>query len=336
MGRSDLAGLVGLTLGLLVATESVATTVSQAALEAFQRPTSIPFPADNPFTPNKAALGKALYFEPRLSSGQNLNCASCHNPSFGWEVPVAGAIGSQNTPLGRRAPTVLNHAWGEHFFWDGRAATLEEQARGPIEADVEMNLPMAEAVRRLAAIDGYRTWFEDVFPGEGVTETTILQAIATFERTVVSGQAPFDRWVAGDAAAVSAAARRGFELFTGKAGCAGCHTGWNFSDDRFHDIGVPTDDEGRFDITRNPRDRFAFKTPGLRDLTLRGPFMHNGAFPDVEATLWFYASGGIERPSRSALIRPFTMSEDELRDLVAFLESLTAEAQTVALPVLPR
>jgi len=336
MRRSGLAVLAGLMVSLWVAADSAATSVSQSALEAFRRPTSIPFPADNPFTPNKAALGKALYFEPRLSAGQNLNCASCHNPSFGWEVPVAGAIGSQNTPLGRRAPTVLNHAWGEHFFWDGRAATLEEQARGPIEADVEMNMPMAEAVRRLAAIDGYRNWFDAVFPGEGVTETTIVQAIATFERTVVSGRAPFDRWVAGDADAVSPAVERGFALFTGKAGCAGCHTGWNFSDDRFHDIGVPTGDEGRFTVSGDPRDRFAFKTPSLRDLTLRGPFMHNGMFSDLESILRFYAGGGIDRPSRSALIRPFAMSEGELRDLLAFLESLTAEAQTVALPVLPR
>ena len=331
---SYLSALAGVIAVAAVAAADVAA--APVALEAFQRPASIPFPAENPFTPNKAALGKALYFEPRLSGGQNLNCASCHNPSFGWEVPVAGAIGSLNTPIGRRAPTVLNHAWGEHFFWDGRAASLEEQARGPIEADVEMNMPMAAAVRRLAAIDGYRDWFDDVFPGQGVTEATIVQAIATFERTVVSGQAPFDRWVAGDADAVSPAAKRGFEFFTGKAGCVACHTGWNFSDDRFHDIGVPTDDDGRFAVTGDPRDRFAFKTPGLRDLTLRGPFMHNGAFRDLEATVMFYASGGIDRPTLSPLMRPFDMSAGELRDLLAFLASLTAEAQTVALPILPR
>lgn len=313
-----------------------AASPSDAERESFRRPSTIPFPAENPFTPNKAALGKALYFEPRLSGGQNLTCASCHNPSFGWEVPLAGAIGSQNTPVGRRAPTVLNHAWGEHFFWDGRAASLEEQARGPIEADVEMNMPMDRLVHRLAAIDGYRDWFLDVFPESGVTETTILQAIATYERTVVSGQAPFDRWVAGDETALPPAARRGFALFTGKAGCVGCHTGWNFSDEQFHDIGLPTDDPGRQLITGDPRDHRAFKTPGLRDLTLRGPFMHNGSIPDLTGVLFFYASGGIDRPTRSPLIRPFAMDEAELADLMAFLASLTAEVQTTALPVLPR
>lgn len=315
---------------------ATATSLTAAELEDFRRPATIPFPADNPFTPNKAALGKALYFEPRLSGGQNITCASCHNPSFGWEVPLAGAIGSQNTPLARRAPTVLNHAWGEHFFWDGRAASLEEQARGPIEADVEMNMPMGQLVERLASIDGYRKWFNDVFPDQGITETTILQAIATFERTVVSGQAPFDRWVDGDDTALSASAKRGFALFNGKAGCAACHSGWNLSDDAFHDIGIFTEDPGRMGITGDPQDQHAFKTPGLRDLTLRGPFMHNGAFPDLATVILFYARGGIDRPSRSPEIRPFDVSDGELTDLLAFLESLTAEAQATALPVLPR
>src|SRR3954471_12211646 len=165
----------------------------------YRRPAEIPFPPSNPYTPERAALGKALYFDPRLSGHQNMNCASCHNPSFGWEVPLKGAIGAQNTMLGRNAPTVLNLAWSkDHYFWDGRAKTLEEQALGPIQADVEMNMKIPELVNRLKGIPEYRKWFEIAFPGEGISADAIAKSIATFERTVVSGYAPFDAWVEGD------------------------------------------------------------------------------------------------------------------------------------------
>lgn len=170
----------------------------------YRRPADIPFPATNPYTPEKAALGKSLYFDPRLSGNQNMNCASCHNPSFGWQVPLKGAIGSQNTMLGRNAPTILNQAWsGPHLFWDGRAPSLEEQANGPIQADVEMNLPLKDAVARLQNIPEYKSWFNAVFPKDGITGDTIVAAIATFERTVVSGYAPFDAWVDGEETAIS-------------------------------------------------------------------------------------------------------------------------------------
>src|SRR5688572_15149237 len=145
-----------------------------ALKEKYRRPADIPFPASNPYTPEKAALGKALYFDPRLSGHQNMNCASCHNPSFGWEVPLKGAIGAQNTMLGRNAPTVLNLAWSkDHYFWDGRAKTLEEQALGPIQADVEMNMALPELVKRLQGIPEYKKWFDIAFPGEGLKAETI-------------------------------------------------------------------------------------------------------------------------------------------------------------------
>ncbi|WP_181703034.1 cytochrome-c peroxidase [Chthonobacter albigriseus] len=319
---------------LLVSTVWPAWATS--SLEDFKRPTTIPFPADNPYTPEKAALGKALFFEPRLSGAENMTCASCHNPSFGWEVPVETAVGSQNTRLGRQAPTVLGSAWIHPFFWDGRAATAEAQAKGPIESPAEMNLPLEVAVQRLSAIKGYSAWFDQVFPGTSVTPDTIVAAIATFERTVVPSYAPFDAWVDGDADAISDSAKRGFDLFVGKARCAGCHTGWNFTDNKFHDIGTTDADPGRGTFEpANPKAQFAFKTPSLRDIAQRGPYMHNGKVPTLQAAVEHYLSGGIDRPSRSSLMAPVDLTAADIQDLVEFLHSLTGSRQVVALPVLP-
>lgn len=277
-----------------------------------------------------------LYFDPRLSGAQNMSCASCHDPSFGWETPVERAVGGLNVPLGRHAPTILNMAWVAPHFWDGRAASLEEQAAGPITAPAEMNAPLDEVVERLRAITDYRDGFERAFPGEGLSEDTLLAAIATFERTVVSGWAPFDRWVEGDEAAIPEEAKRGFALFTGKAMCADCHSGWNMTDNRFHDIGLPTEDIGRAAIEPDdPLARHAFKTPGLRDITHRAPFMHTGGVRDLESVIFHYMGGGIERPSLSPLMRPFDLTDAEIADLKAFLETLTAEESAVSSPILP-
>jgi cytochrome c peroxidase len=299
------------------------------------RPTTIPFPQSSPWDPMIATLGKMLFFDPRLSGAQNMSCATCHNPSFGWETPVDLAVGAANMPLGRHAPTTLNLAWTDSFFWDGRAPSLEAQALGPITADVEMNARMEDVVGRLAMVPEYAEWFDRLFPGQGITEATVLQSIATFERTLVSGPAPFDRWVAGDATALSAQQQRGFELFIGRAGCAACHMGWNMTDNAFHDIGLPTDDIGRAGVTGDPADRFAFKTPGLRNITLRAPFMHNGMLADLDAVIRHYAGGGVDRPSRSGLMQPFQVSDSEIADLVAFMASLTEETPRIATPILP-
>ncbi len=303
--------------------------------EHYHRPATIPFPADNPYSLPKATLGKMLFFEPRLSAGTNITCMSCHNPSLGWESGQARAVGTTGQPTGRKSPTTLNLAWTEPLFWDGRATNLEEQARGPIEHPVEMNMAMEDVIARLAEVDAYVEMFDAAFPDEGMTDETILKAIATFERTLVSGLAPFDRWVEGEEDAISESAKRGFELFNGNAHCADCHTGWNFTDDLFHDIGLPTDDIGREGVTGTPADRFAFKTPGLRDIALRKPYMHNGMMTTLDVVIRHYAGGGMPRDSLSPLMRPFTVSEEEIRDMVAFLNSLSGEGQTVALPTLP-
>jgi cytochrome c peroxidase len=302
----------------------------------YRRPDLIPFPHEAPYSPQLATLGKMLFFDPRLSGKQNLSCASCHNPSFGFEVPVAGAIGATNKPLPRKAPTVLNAAWIPILFWDGRAPNLELQAMGPITAEGEMDGKFPQIIGRLIGIPEYSTWFTKLFPKEGVTQDNILTAIATYERSIVAGSAPFDRWVEGDQAAISPAAQRGFALFNGKAGCAGCHTGWNFTDNQFHDIGIPTKDIGRAAFEPDdPLAQYAFKTPGLRNLTYRAPFGHAGQFADLDAIVTFYEGGGVARPSKSPLMKPLSLSAAEHADLVAFLRSLTAEQTQTALPNLP-
>ena len=313
----------------------LARDLAEADKAAFRRPDTIPFPADNPYTPEKAALGKMLFFDTRLSRDRNLSCASCHNPSFGWEVPFDKAIGAGGKPLGRHAPTVLNQAWSANLFWDGRAPTLEAQARGPIEAGAEMDLPMPAAVARLKEVEGYRTAFERAFPKEGLTEQTILKAIATFERTAVSGDTPFDRWVRGEAGALSDSARRGFALFTGRANCAACHTGWNFTDDKFHDIGLPGTDAGRGALTGKGADQNAFKTPGLREIAARAPYMHDGALPTLQAVVAHYATGGASRPSLSPQMKPLALTAQDMADLTAFLQSLSSPQTTLAMPSLP-
>ncbi len=333
MRNSLIAVAAGIAVALPIA---VSVSASNDMRSEFQRPTEIPFPAEAPYSLHMATLGKMLFYDPRLSGAQNMTCASCHNPSFGYETPVATAVGAANEPIGRHAPTVLNHAWTPYFFWDGRAASLEEQAAGPMTAPVEMNGKFPEIIDRLSAIEEYATWFERLFPGEGVTRDTILTAVATFERTIVSGVAPFDRWVEGDESAISESAKRGFELFVGEAQCSGCHTGWNFTDNLFHDIGLSTDDIGRAKYeSDNPLAIHAFKTPGLRNLTYRAPFMHNGSVDDLEAVIFHYESGGIVRDSLSPLMTPIEIDDSERQDLLAFLQSLTAENTDTPVPVLP-
>lgn len=325
------AALAALSPGL----PAHAQDLTDAQRAAYRRPDTIPFPKDNPYTPAKAALGKMLFFDTRLSRDKNLSCASCHNPSFGWEVPFATAIGAGGKPLGRHAPTALNQAWSKNLFWDGRAPTLEDQAKGPIEAAGEMDLALGKAVERLKEVEGYRAAFAKAFPQEGLTAATIPKAIATYERTIVTGDTPFDRWMRGDAEAMPAAAKRGFVLFAGKANCAACHSGWNFTDDKFHDIGLPTDDKGRADISKNGADLHAFKTPGLREIAARAPYMHHGQAPTLEAVIAHYVVGGEQRPTLSPLVKPLALSRDDVADLVAFLHSLSSPQTTLAMPNLP-
>ena len=328
-------GRIALLIGIAVPSLLLAQGATEAQKAAYRRPATIPFPAENPYTPEKAALGKMLFFDTRLSRDRNLSCSSCHNPSFGWEVPFARAIGAGGKPLGRHAPTALNQAWSKNLFWDGRAPTLEAQAKGPLESPAEMDMPLATAVKRVSEVKGYRDAFAHVYPKQGITGDTIVGAIATFERTIVTGDTPFDRWVRGDAKALTDSEQRGFALFVGKGNCAACHTGWNFTDDKFHDIGLPGADIGRKAVTKADADGMAMKTPSLRETAARAPYMHDGETATLEAVVAHYITGGQPRPTRSPLMKPVPLDAKEVADLVAFMRSLSSPQVTQTMPNLP-
>ncbi len=309
---------------------------ARADLADWRRPLSIPFPKDAPYDPRIAGLGKMLFFDPRLSAAQNISCATCHNPSFGWEAPVDRPVGAGNFPLTRSAPATLNLAWaGPLLFWDGRAHGLEEQAGGPITAAAEMNSSFDQLRLRLGQVPVYKAWFKRLFPDQGLSEATIKRALATYERTIVANWAPFDRWVDGDDTALSASAQRGFALFTGKAQCSKCHNGWNFTDGNFRDIGLNDTDLGRGAVTHDPADAHKFRSPSLRNIALRAPYMHNGMLPTLEAVIRHYAGGGINRPTKAPEMATFSVTDQQVADLVAFLDSLTEEETVAFTPTLP-
>jgi cytochrome c peroxidase len=333
-------GLLALCLVGAVAYSAVLPLRSEglrALVEKYRRPTTVPIPANNPVTPEKVALGQALFFDPRLSGSGAIACATCHNPGLAWGDGLAKGIGHMGTRLDRHTPTILNVAFGEPYFWDGRAATLEEQAKGPMESGKEMNIQASDAVRRLRDIPGYSAAFERVFPARPISIDTIAAAIATFERTVISRDAPFDRWVNGETRAISPAAVRGFILFNGKANCAVCHQGWRMSDDGFHDIGIADRDRGRALIAPGIEQlEQAFKTPTLRNIDQRAPYMHDGSLASLDAVIDHYDKGFVRRASLDSNMRPLGLTPDEKRDLLEFLYTLTSVDAPITVAVLPQ
>jgi cytochrome c peroxidase len=282
------------------------------------------------------ALGKALFFDPRLSGSGVIACSTCHNPSLGWADALPLGVGHGGKTLGRHTPTILNVAFGEPYFWDGRAATLEDQAKGPLVSEAEMNMPPIDVVNRVAGLEGYRRLFASAYPGKSIDMDSIAMAIAAFERTVVSAKAPFDNWVDGNEAAIPASAKRGFALFTGKARCANCHSGWRFSDDGFHDIGLASSDPGRAKIVPGiVQMQHAFKTPTLRNITEHAPYMHDGSVATLAAVVEHYDSGFVRRPSLDSEMVPLGLTAQEKQDLVAFMLTLTSVDPPVTMPVLP-
>lgn len=312
--------------------------VREKAKATFARPQEIPFPADNAPTPVREELGKLLFFDPRLSGSNSISCASCHNPALGWGDGLAKGVGHGSAQLARRTPTILNTAFAELLFWDGRAASLEEQALGPISSPQEMNQPLETLPAELKQIAAYRSLFEKAYPREGITPQTIGKAIAVFERTVVSRRAPFDAWVEGDEEAISEPAKRGFDVFNTKASCVQCHSGWNFTDDGFHDIGIKGDDIGRGKFLPNiAAVQHAFKTPTLRNADQRAPFMHDGSEKTLEECVEFYNRGGdVRRPSTSDDVHALGLTQQEIDDLCAFMRTLSSQDAPVTIPILPR
>lgn len=317
---------------------SAAQDARAAAKADYRRPAAIPYPDDDPYSPAKANLGRLLFFDPILSGSGARSCASCHQPGLSWGDGLPLAIGENQKPLAVRAPTLLDVAWIPVLGWDGKYRDLESVAFGPITNPANMNGNEAKLLAALATIPGYRSAFAHAFPDGAVSRPHVEQAIATFERTIVSASAPFDRWIEGDENAIGAAAKRGFDLFNGKARCAECHSGWNFTDGAFYDIGEAKDaDIGRGRIfPKSQKLQHAFKTPTLRDIARRAPYMHDGSVATLAKVIDLYDRGGIDRPSRSELIGPLHLSAQEEADLVAFLETLTGDPVSFAVPELPR
>jgi len=302
------------------------------------KPLSIP--ADNPLTADKVELGKQLYFDKRLSRDDTISCASCHDPKKGWSNGEAFATGVRGQVGGRSAPTIINAAYSDLQFWDGRALALEGQALGPIQNPIEMDMSLDEVVAKLNKIDGYRAAFRKVFNTD-VTSEGIAKAIASFERTCLSGDAPFDRFKAGDKAALSDSAQRGMKVFFGKAQCSSCHTGHSFTDFSFHNIGVGMEkektDPGRHEVTKVLGDKGGFKTPTLREISRSAPYMHDGRFKTLADVVDYYDKGAFNNPQLDEAIFPLKLSTQEKADLVKFLtEGLTSESYPdIAPPKLP-
>jgi cytochrome c peroxidase len=320
-------------------TNEPARTISELK-ELYRRPEAIPFPADNPYTEAKVQLGRMLFFDPIMSGPRTVSCSSCHNPNLSWADGIRLANGSGRMQL--HTPTIIDVAWVPVLGWDGKFPSLEGVAFGPLLNPENMNNTEAEILSRLTRIPGYVEAFAHAFPGvkpdQTVSRAHIEQALATFERTVVASKAPFDRWIEGDETAIGPSAKRGFVLFNGKAGCANCHEGPSFSDFSFHDIGVANEDDvgrGRLFPT-SVKLRHAFKVPTLRDVARRAPYMHDGSLPTLDVVIDEYDTGGIDRPSRSELIRPLGLTAAEKHDLITFLNTLTGEQTPFELPVLPR
>jgi cytochrome c peroxidase len=327
---ASIAGAAALLLG---------ASGSHVANDPYLRPATVPAPADNQTTPERVELGKALFFDPRLSGSNWISCATCHNPALGWSDGLATGIGHGMKQLGRATPTIINTAFNPIQMWDGRKSTLEDQALGPIGADVEMNQPLPELIAKLEQIDGYRTLFRKAYPNEPISEKTLAKAIASFERTVISTESPFDRWRMGDQSAVDAPVKRGFEVFTGKGNCVACHQGFNFTDNGFHNIGVKdvgAVDLGRYNEKKLPSMIGAFKTPTLRDIALTAPYMRNGIYRTLDEVVEHYDRGGDVKENLSGNMKPLNLTAQEKADLVAFMNSLTGRHMAVAVPRLPQ
>lgn len=291
----------------------------------------VPVPSDNPITPAKVALGKALFFERRLSSEGTIACASCHQPARSFsDAPnqvsrgVGGALGQRN------APTLINVAYRRSLFWDGRAGTLEDQARSAFMHSAEMDADTV-AVAALLSSQEYKGRWIDAFGDTIVTMRRAMQAIATFERTIISANSPYDKFVRGDRAALSQIEREGMDLFfSSRTMCGACHNGPDFTNDQFQNIGLFHHyfDRGRFNVTREPRDEGLFKTPTLRNVALTAPYMatgdsQTGLMSTLEDVVEHYNLGGTAFPNKDKRVRPLNLSDREKLALVAFMRALT-------------
>ena len=302
-------------LSFLLTATALAAAISVSAIAQDTAPAQIPlgllpleWPKDNPYSAEKVSLGRLLYFDKRLSKDDTLSCASCHSPEHGYTDGAPNSEGIHGQHGNRSAPTVLNRASSLAQFWDGRAATLEQQAKGPIANPIEMGNTHVDVIAKINAIPGYPPLFQKSFGSPEVTIDNMAKAIATFERTLLSGNSPYDQYKAGRKAALTPAQVRGLDVFVNKAKCDQCHEGINFTSNSYHNLGVGTDqpnpDPGRFEVTKEPTDWGAFKTPTLRDVARTAPYMHDGSLKTLDEVVEFYDKGGKPNKNLDEKIKP--------------------------------
>ena len=285
-------------------------------------------PPDNPVTPEKAALGRRLFDDPRLSVDQSRACSDCHQAERAFSDGKRVAVGVRDQKGTRNAPAILNRTYGRAFFWDGRAATLEEQVLLPIQHPQEMDADLPTVVERLRADGTYQGEFDDIF-GRPPDVRSLSYALATYVRTILAGASDYDRHEAGDETALSPLAQHGLRLFRGRGRCTACHSGSNFTDEDFHNTGVSWGhrpyDAGRAVVTGVPEDTGKFKTPTLREVERTAPYMHDGSIATLEEAVDFYDRGGNDNPFRDRELRRLRLTEDEKAALLAFLKSLSGQ-----------
>ena len=293
--------------------------------------TAVVIPADNPLTNEKVELGRLLVFDKRLSQDNTIACMSCHLAKFAFTDGKPVSTGIRGQKGGRSAPASINRVFSSAQFWDGRAATLEEQSVGPFTNPIEQGFANYDVMMaKMMKIAGYRKLFKQAFGEDNITVGNVGKAIASFQRTILSGNSPADRFDQGqEEGAISAAAQHGLILFREKARCTKCHSGFNFTDEKFHNLGIGWDDNkvdlGRYMVTKNPEDICAFKTPTLREIARSAPYTHDGRFKTLEEVVNFYNQGGVKNPHQDPLIIPLDLTDEEKRDLVAFLHTLNGE-----------
>ncbi|MBI5715642.1 MAG: cytochrome-c peroxidase [Chloroflexi bacterium] len=379
-------GIIGLILVMIIggaaylalnASPQVSPTTAPAISAATATPVPTPplaalppvsFPVDNKYSEAKVELGKLLYFDPRMSGDGSTSCNSCHPANDGsWAVSSPISFGYPGTTHWRNSQTILNTAYYTKLNWDGSATSIEKQNSGAWEGTVAGNLDPVMAEERLAQIPEYRKRFKEVFGDEYPVYENALRAVATFQRTIVSKNVPFDKFLGGDQKAISDEAKRGYALFKGKANCLACHNGALVSDNSFHNTAVATApdfqtnplrqitvrwqhfargvseteyntaqvDYGLYYVTKVEKDRGKFRTPSLRETCYTAPYMHNGVFNTLNEVVAFYNKGGGSDPNKSPLLKPLNLSDPEQTDLVAFLKSLCGEKIAFTAPTLP-
>ncbi|MBF4516799.1 cytochrome-c peroxidase [Flavobacterium sp. ANB] len=316
---------------------------------------AVPYPEYNPYSKEKEALGKILFFDPRLSTSGQIACASCHNPELGWTDNLTRSFGHDRQTGKRNSMTILNSAYAKTLFWDGRASSLEDQAQFPIGDPLEMNEKLTIAVDKIAKVKGYNSLFQAAFGDKKVSLQRIQYAIATFERSINSPKSKFDQFVSGKSEAYTDSQVKGLHLFRTKAQCINCHNTPYFSDNQFHNdgqtlFGTKNEDFGRYNVTKDVKDIGKFRTPTLREVGNTRPWMHHGHFPSLLDVVELYNGGnpspvqkkylGTARdsliPKVDPMLKKLDLSKDEITDLLAFIETLSTPTRRIMIPEMPK